>query len=160
MNNIMGAFTGFEGRLNRQRWWIGVIILAIIGIIISWILGAIFGTGLIMNPADATDPAALLGYIQKAGWIGLIVAIIFAYPYLAIAIKRRHDRNNNGYDVIGFLILELLINLLNALGLALGMLSGLLGIILLVYAIYLLVVLGFLKGTAGPNNYGPDPLQG
>jgi uncharacterized membrane protein YhaH (DUF805 family) len=144
MNNIMGAFTGFEGRLNRQRWWIGVIILAIIGIIISWILGAIFGTGLIMNPADATDPAAL----------------IFAYPYLAIAIKRRHDRNNNGYDVIGFLILELLINLLNALGLALGMLSGLLGIILLVYAIYLLVVLGFLKGTAGPNNYGPDPLQG
>lgn len=40
------------------------------------------------------------------------------------------------------------------------MLSGLLGIILLVYAIYLLVVLGFLKGTAGPNNYGPDPLQG
>ena len=57
MNNIMGAFTGFEGRLNRQRWWIGVIILAIIGIIISWILGAIFGTGLIMNPADATDPA-------------------------------------------------------------------------------------------------------
>lgn len=80
MNNIMGAFTGFEGRLNRQRWWIGVIILAIIGIIISWILGAIFGTGLIMNPADATDPAALQGYIQKAGWIGLIVAIIFAYP--------------------------------------------------------------------------------
>jgi len=36
--------------------------------------------------------------------------------------------------------------------------SGL-GIIVGIYAIYLLVVLGFLKGTSGPNNYGPDPLQ-
>ena len=35
-----------------------------------------------------------------------------------------------------------------------------LGFIVGIYAIYLLVVLGFLKGTAGPNNYGPDPLQG
>ena len=33
---------------------------------------------------------------------------------------------------------------------------------LLVHALHSLrlVVLGFLKGTAGPNNYGPDPLQG
>jgi uncharacterized membrane protein YhaH (DUF805 family) len=36
---------------------------------------------------------------------------------------------------------------------ALGTITG-------IYGIYLLVVLGFLKGTAGPNNYGPDPLQG
>ena len=160
MNNLMGAFIGFEGRLNRQRWWISVIILAIVGIIISWILGTIFGTGMMMmNPATA-DPAALAGYMQKAGWVGLIVSIIFAYPYLAVAIKRRHDKNNNGYDVIGLLVLQILIDLLNGVGIGLGVVSGILGIILLIYAIYLLVVLGFLKGTAGPNNYGPDPLQG
>jgi uncharacterized membrane protein YhaH (DUF805 family) len=34
----------------------------------------------------------------------------------------------------------------------LGLVAGILGI-------YLLVVCGFLKGTAGSNNYGPDPLQ-
>lgn len=160
MNNIMGAFTGFEGRLNRQRWWISVIILAIVGIIIFWILGAIFGVGMMMNPSDATDPAALQAYVQKAGWVGVIVAIILAYPQLAIGIKRRHDRNNNGYDVVGFVVVSIIVNLLSALGVAGGALAGILSLILGIYGIYLLVVLGFLKGTAGANNYGPDPLQG
>ena len=160
MNGILSTFMGFEGRINRQRWWIATIILIIIGIIVSWLIGTVMGTGLMMNPAAATDPAAMQAYLQKAGWVGLIVAIIFAYPYLAMGIKRRHDRNNNGYDVIGFVILELLYNLLTALGIGVGTISAALGVIFLIYAIYLLVVLGFLKGTSGPNNYGPDPLQG
>ena len=37
---------------------------------------------------------------------------------------------------------------------------GIVGLILFIYAIYILVVLGFQKGTAGPNTYGADPLQG
>ena len=31
-------------------------------------------------------------------------------------------------------------------------------VVLFVYAIYMLVVTGFLRGTVGPNQYGPDPL--
>lgn len=158
MNSIMGAFTGFDGRLNRQRWWISVIILAIVGFIIFWILGAIFGVGLMMTPT--TDPAAMQGYVQKVGWVGVVVAIILAYPQLAIGIKRRHDRNNNGYDVVGFVVIDIIVNLLNGLGITVGPLAGVLGLVILVYGIYLLVVLGFLKGTAGSNNYGADPLQG
>ena len=40
-----------------------------------------------------------------------------------------------------------------------GIVGGIIGGIFGIYAIYMLVVLGFLKGTSGPNNYGPDPLQ-
>ena len=29
-----------------------------------------------------------------------------------------------------------------------------------IFALYLLVVMGFLRGTPGPNQYGPDPLAG
>jgi len=29
-----------------------------------------------------------------------------------------------------------------------------------IFGLYLLVVLGFLKGTEGTNNFGPDPLLG
>jgi uncharacterized membrane protein YhaH (DUF805 family) len=36
----------------------------------------------------------------------------------------------------------------------------LLSLVVGVFAIYLLVVLGFLRGTVGPNQYGPDPLGG
>ena len=162
MNNIIGSFTGLSGRVNRQRWWIGIIILAIVGIVISWILGMIFGTGLMVNPSIATDPAAMSAYLQKAGWTGVITGIILAYPYLAITVKRRHDRNNNGYDAMGLIAIGIIWNLLTALGVVsvVGGIGQVVSLIIGVYGIYMLVVAGFLKGTAGPNNYGPDPLQG
>jgi len=162
MNNIIGSFTGLSGRVNRPRWWIGIIILAIVGIVISWILGMIFGTGLMVNPSIATDPAAMSAYLQKAGWTGVITGIILAYPYLAITVKRRHDRNNNGYDAMGLIAIGIIWNLLTALGVVsvVGGVGQVVSLIIGVYGIYMLVVAGFLKGTAGPNNYGPDPLQG
>ena len=158
MNNFIGNFVGFDGRLNRQAWWLSVIALIVVAVVLSWILGLIMGTGGMMTMAQALDPATL----QKAAWQGLIVSIITAYPYMAISVKRRHDRNNNGYDAIGLIVVGILYNLLQALGVisptsTVGMIVGL---VFAVYAIYMLVQLGFLKGTAGPNNYGPDPLGG
>jgi uncharacterized membrane protein YhaH (DUF805 family) len=162
MNNLIANFTGMNGRLNRQPWWIGTIILIVAGFILSWILGLIFGTGMMMNASLATDPAAMSAYLQKAGWVGLITGVILAYPYLAITVKRRHDRNNNGYDAMGLIAVGIIWNLLTALGVV-SVASGVgqaISVIIGIYAIYILVVVGFLKGTAGANNYGPDPLQG
>ena len=34
------------------------------------------------------------------------------------------------------------------------------GVLILAYAIWLLVETGFLRGTPGPNRFGPDPLGG
>jgi uncharacterized membrane protein YhaH (DUF805 family) len=163
MNNIIGNFVGFDGRINRQKWWIGVIILAVAGFILNWILGLVMGSGA-MTLEQLMDPATM----QKLGWQGLIVGIILAYPYIAITIKRRHDRNNNGYDAVGLIILGLVYNLLQALGIVGGMgnmaggfgLGAIISLIFLVYAIYILVQVGFLKGTVGANTYGPDPLGG
>ena len=77
-------------------------------------------------------------------------------------MKRRHDRNNNGYDAIGLIVFSLLWSLVQALGMvgSTNPIYMIVSIIFLIYAIYMLVQLGFLKGTAGPNNYGPDPLGG
>jgi uncharacterized membrane protein YhaH (DUF805 family) len=158
MNNFIGNFVGFDGRLNRQAWWLSVIALIVVAVVLSWILGLVLGTGGMMTLAQAMDPATL----QKAAWQGLIVSIVTAYPYLAISVKRRHDRNNNGYDAIGLIVVGILYNLLQALGVlsATNTIGMIVGLVFAVYAIYMLVQLGFLKGTAGPNNYGPDPLGG
>lgn len=160
MGNLMSDLMGMDGRINRQRWWIGVIVLAVVGIIISWILGLIFGTGLMMDMAQLSDPAYVNGFITKVGWIGVITGIILAYPYLSLTMKRRHDRGNNGYDAMALIGLQIIVNLLNALGIGVGSLGNILGIIVGIFALYMLVVAGFLRGTAGPNQYGPDPLQG
>ena len=158
MNNFIGNFVGFDGRLNRQGWWLSVIALIVVAVVLSWILGLILGTGGMMTMAQALDPATL----QKAAWQGLIVSIITAYPYMAISVKRRHDRNSNGYDAIGLIVVGILYNLLQALGVisATNTVGMIVGVVFGIYAIYMLVQLGFLKGTAGPNNYGPDPLGG
>jgi uncharacterized membrane protein YhaH (DUF805 family) len=158
MNNFIGNFIGFDGRLNRQAWWLSVIALIVVAVVLSWIIGLVMGTGGMLTLEQAMDPA----YLQRAAWQGLIVSVITAYPYIAISVKRRHDRNNNGYDAIGLIVVGILYNLLQALGIiTMGNTVGMIvGLVFAVYAIYMLVQLGFLKGTAGPNDYGPDPLQG
>jgi uncharacterized membrane protein YhaH (DUF805 family) len=60
----------------------------------------------------------------------LMLAII--YPSLAISAKRCHDRGRSGW----FLLLNL-VPLVN---------------------IWVFIELGFLRGTVGDNQYGPDPL--
>jgi uncharacterized membrane protein YhaH (DUF805 family) len=99
--------------------------------------------------------------------------VILFVPIMALGMKRRHDRNSNGRDLIIYLALTVILLLIQALGIGAGttmvgtvaipspgpIFTGL-SFIVGIYAIYLLVVMGFLKGTAGPNDYGPDPLGG
>lgn len=114
-------FTSIQGRINRQKFWIGAVILAVISIIAS-ILDAVFGL-------------PRLGGQYSSGPIGLVVSLILIYPSVALTAKRWHDRNKSAWWI--------LINIIPVIG-----------------WIWSLVENGFLKGTSGPNNYGPDPLQG
>jgi len=158
MGNMVQNFIGFDGRLNRQAWWISVIILIVVAIVLNFILGAVMGTGMMMSPADLAQS----GTLQKLALQSLIISVLTTYPYLAITIKRRHDRNNNGYDAAGLIILSILYNLAGAFGLIspTGTIAMIFGIVFLIYGIYILVQVGFLKGTPGANSYGPDPLGG
>lgn len=160
MNNLVGNFTGMDGRINRQAWWIGVIVIIVVAVILNFILGAIMGGGM-PSLDQLMDPAVMAAYATKQGWISLIIGVITAYPYIALSVKRRHDRNNNGYDAIGLIVFSLVFSLIQALGLvnSSNPIYMIVSIVFLIYAIYMLVQLGFLKGTAGPNGYGADPLQ-
>ena len=105
-----------------------------------------------------------------------MIFLIFLYPSACLSIKRRHDKDNSGLDVWIYFGLTALLLLIQALGLFMThdverrhrhadarrrrCRFTILQIVVGVYAIYLLVVLGFLKGTTGPNQYGPDPLGG
>lgn len=180
MGNLIGNFTGFDGRLNRQPFWISGIILAVVSIVVSLLVLPVLGLSIMPNfnfdtSASAADIAAMVNAAQSRGaWIGLVLFLVFLYPSAAICIKRRHDRNSSGLDVWIYFGIALVYQLLTALGIGMttadmgngvvipvpGPISMVFGLVLGIYAIYLLVVLGFLKGTAGANQYGPDPLGG
>ena len=69
------------------------------------------------------------------GTIGTVVGIFLIWPMLAAGAKRLHDRNKSGWLQLLYLIP-------------------------IIGAIWAFIYLGFLKGTAGPNRFGPDPLSG
>ena len=74
------------------------------------------------------------GIAGTLGVFATIVSILMIWPSIAVQVKRCHDRGRTGW-----FILIGLVPLLN---------------------IWLLVELGFLKGTTGSNKYGEDPLGG
>lgn len=169
-----------DGRISRKTWWIGAIVLGVVNIVVSLLILPLIGLGgpnMAALMAANTDPAAIsaamMGSIQTSAWAGIVVFLIFAYPGYCLSVKRRHDKNNNGMDLIAYFVLTALLLLVQALGLgySMGDLNGVpvpmpsviysvLGFVAMVAGIYMLVVLGILKGTAGPNDYGPDPLAG
>ncbi len=65
----------------------------------------------------------------------LVVPLVLLYPALAVGIKRWHDRDKSGW--------WMLIVLVPVVG-----------------PFWYLIECGFLRGTAGENRFGPDPLGG
>jgi uncharacterized membrane protein YhaH (DUF805 family) len=140
--DFMHMFLSFEGRISRTTFWIGVGILVVVEAITQF-------------------AAVRLGNEQ----ISAVADLVFAFPEFALTAKRAHDRN------ISTLLIALFFA--GAVGLDVLQLGGwdmngdqptaaLLAILIPwgIFALVLLVDLGFRRGTAGPNAYGPDPLAG
>lgn len=176
--DFKALYTTTEGRISRQTWWIGAIILGVANIVISMLLLPLLGLGmpdLSRLMVDGADPTTLMpemmGAMQGAAWGSLVVFLIFAYPAYCLSVKRRHDKDNAGLDVLIYFGVTALLLLVQALGLGytIGDMNGIpvpqpsliymaIGLVGGVFGVYMLVVLGFLKGTDGANSYGPDPL--
>ena len=127
MDNIVANFTSLDGRIGRQSWWIGVVILIVVNIIISFLILPLVGISMMPNFAalmadpNNADPAAISAAItatmRTAGWVSLVIFLIFLYPSACLSIKRRHDKDNSGLDVWIYFGLTALLLLVQALGL-------------------------------------------
>ena len=141
---------GFQGRINRAKWWLAVLVYFIVSIIVN-IIGF------------ATNYSTIFTILNLVVSIGMLVSSI------AVGIKRLHDRNKPGWWLVIFYVVP---GLLFGIGITMGIVGvvsgsssgGGIGIILslvsLALWIWAFVELGCLRGTVGPNQYGPDPLEG
>jgi uncharacterized membrane protein YhaH (DUF805 family) len=161
----MSMFTGFAGRINRAKWWLGTVILIVIGAILYFILAAVFGLGAV------TDPAQIASMMRTVAILQIVLLAILAYPTTALMMKRLNDRDRPSYFAYIFwapTVLSVLGGLLGLTmtttdmgGVAIPTQSGLgwiLTIASAIIGIWALIELGILKGTDGPNQHGPDPL--
>lgn len=75
------------------------------------------------------------GLIGTGGLLGAVYALAIIYPSICVYARRWHDRDKSGW-------------------------WSLIALVPLIGALWILIECGCLKGTDGPNRFGPDPLGG
>jgi uncharacterized membrane protein YhaH (DUF805 family) len=119
----------------------------------SFPFGAHFGG------ADPETTALVSLIFHVAGTPIFVVGLWFL---AANTIKRLHDRNKSGWWIVAFFFVPHLLGRLGGLLLgdssAADVAADVLVLIIVGLNLWGLIELLFLKGTSGPNRFGPDPL--
>lgn len=148
MRDLLELLITFKGRIPRARWWLGLVIAGIANV----------AGGLLLNPdffmADEPPPS----------WPDTVWQIVLLWPMTAITVKRFNDADRPWWLGYLFAPLGVLLYLGPHVRAAAGHLdpSAALTIILPMagYFLFAFIDNGFIRGTAGPNRFGPDPLAG
>ncbi|MBR0649753.1 DUF805 domain-containing protein [Roseomonas terrae] len=128
----IGQWFSFQGRIRRKTWWLGYVLVSIAISVLGTVLDISFG---FISLEDASPADGYAYQTQGVGPFSLLALIPLIWGGLAGQVKRWHDRDKSGWFV--------LINFIPLVG-----------------AIWSFIELGFLRGTPGPNRFGPDPLGG
>jgi uncharacterized membrane protein YhaH (DUF805 family) len=132
-----------QGRINRAKYWIGLIVVTLANVLSIMAVVAIFGVS------------------STSVVLTVLIALAMLYPTYALMAKRFQDRDKPGWTALLALGPVYAVNLIQTVGLVeigQGMASKLCDLIVVGIALWLLIELGILKGTQGPNRFGPDPL--
>lgn len=148
-------FFAIDGRIPRKPYWIAFVILIAGYLVLATVLA--FAMNISLEELATQNP--------KVAWLNIILTLVFLYPSIAIFAKRLHDRNRSGL----WLVLAYGLGLVGYVAQLAGLAGTpeeptspmvILGIVSLIVNIWLFIECGFIKGTAGENQYGPDPLGG
>ncbi len=166
---------GFEGRINRAKYWLAGLVLLGWMIFIIWMVvlatmllaaaGLLqiapttfhFGIEEIFNLADPSfyrslSPADLVSAFGCG--IGMPV---FVWIYFATSIKRLHDRDKSGWWMVPYFVLPGLVTQFSG-RLDNPAVVGLLGLVAGIFYLWGGIELYFLRGSARTNRFGANPL--
>jgi uncharacterized membrane protein YhaH (DUF805 family) len=182
LDRLLQLYASYSGRISQEQFWVAFLwivlpvmaVEALLSLLMYYQLGPMNADAMamvVLEPGDAEYDQAFARFFEPYRWVmwfhlGLFAVIVV--PLTAISVKRRHDRGARGISVwlyalawlfiyAGFATIDPSRDGLDALG-PFGALPFFGIPVVLVLSIYLLVTLGILEGTAGPNRYGPDPL--
>jgi uncharacterized membrane protein YhaH (DUF805 family) len=158
----IGQWFGFSGRIGRKTFWLGYVVPLILASVVANVLDLALG----LVPAQMAD--AMPADESQVGPISALVSVLSLWPSLAGSIKRLHDRDRSGWWIGGFYLTGAVAGIVAFMGIATAPAQAQVALLMVVaagavvlgYGVWLIVETGFLRGTAGPNRYGPDPLGG
>jgi uncharacterized membrane protein YhaH (DUF805 family) len=151
---IVGLLSSYQGRINRSKYWLAVLVYIAISIVIAGIGFIMLGNGILDLAEESADEGIVVGLLSKGiGFIllALVVYIPMIVSGIFVGIKRLHDRDKTGWWLLLFYLAPAALN-------QLAHASFLFSLASLAISIWAFVELGCLRGTAGANKYGPDPV--
>ena len=130
-------YVSFQGRANRQAYWLTALSLLGGMLLASFLVYAVPVAGIAMA--------------------GLVYLLCLAAG-LSVAVRRLHDRGKSGWWLLPMYLPLILFSALGALvEVSQGEPNVVFSTLTLPFSIWILVELGCLRGTVGPNRFGPDP---
>ncbi|MGA7712017.1 MAG: DUF805 domain-containing protein [Rhizomicrobium sp.] len=176
---------GFSGRINRAKMWL--FLLVTFGWEIAIFLVAMFGmhwshywqalqqyshVSPPVGPAPMPIPDPLVGNAWIAAAAIALMVVLYLVAYFAVIVKRLHDRNKSVKWLILYLVVPWALNafvwLSGPMGRRgfptelfvgqMGMARGVAYAIVCIIGLWVIIEFYFLRGTAGENRFGPDPL--
>jgi uncharacterized membrane protein YhaH (DUF805 family) len=158
----------FRGRINRASIWLGLLVIFCWMIFVlalvaaaGGLLGATGSFHLGVNDVFRLVDPETYRSMSSANLPILVIKTVgsslFLWVYLAISIKRLHDRDKSAWWMVPFFVLPGLYNQFSDrlndsyLVLPLGLIAGLL-------CLWGAIEMYFLKGSRKANRFGPNPL--
>ena len=136
-------FFKFDGRVNRAKFWIAVLIFAAINVVLA-IVGYVMDQSVVFQALNSM--------------LGIVILI----ASIAVGVKRLHDRNKSGWYLLLFYLVP---SILVVIGVLIGafmedsaIIATVLGLLAFAIGVWAFVEMGCLRGTIGVNQYGPDPI--
>jgi uncharacterized membrane protein YhaH (DUF805 family) len=125
-------YATFSGRASRSEYWWFQLFYALLGVAIVILA---FAAGAFSGQQGGTSSLVVVLMI-----IGGLLALALVLPILSLQIRRFHDRNISGWWYLALIVLGMVPYIGSVTGLAITALS-------------------IMRGTDGPNRFGPDPLR-
>jgi uncharacterized membrane protein YhaH (DUF805 family) len=147
---------GFEGRINRAKFWHAAFIwFATIYSFMTILLWVVVG----ILRASGNDAHSVSSKTMHPAFylLGSPLLVIFVWLFAATVIKRLHDRGKSGWWFAPFFIAPGLLNKLSD-WLDNPPLATLVSALAFGLSVWCFVELFCLRGTKGPNRFGSDPL--
>ena len=157
----------FEGRINRAKYWLAALIILCWMIFVLSVLAAValffgFGGPLTIDVFGISasiqftdDPPSGTSLFPQI--VTIPMTLFFGWCYAAASIKRLHDRNKSGWWSVPLIVAPGLYGHFGAL-LGTSFAAFFVGTAVFIAFLWGFVELSFLRGTRGPNRFGPDPL--
>lgn len=157
MDSFLRLFLSSDGRISRRDFWMGHAMIFGATVLVSLIGGFLAG---VLSTLPGLEGLRIWGPI----FIGGGIAVVALAAEVVLSVKRMHDRGASGLWVVGMVSIAFLANLLIGGGHIhagenpITPLTAGLTVFTMIMGGWMVIELGFMRGTEGENDYGGEPL--